>query len=277
MEKIIAAVFITAILGGCIFDNADSVKVSVVGSTTVLPVVSKASEEYMGLHPNVSVLVSAGGSGVGVSMVGSGLADIGMISRNISNYEREEFNLEFNEYVIGKDAVGVMVSSEVYNSGVTSLTLKQLRGIYSGDIENWAEIGGPDRKIFVIDKEGSRGTRHVFMKAVFGDPNADAPGADVIIGSNNEGQTAVAQSKTAIIMLSIAWENKEVRAVGLDINGELIKPTYENIVNGRYPISRDLVLITSGVPEKKTREFIEFMLSENGQKIVEDFGYVAVR
>ncbi|MEE8402268.1 MAG: phosphate ABC transporter substrate-binding protein [Candidatus Hydrothermarchaeaceae archaeon] len=266
-----------AFLAGCLSNNADSTKISVAGSTTVLPVISKAAEEYKNVEPDVLVLVSAGGSGVGVRSVGSGLVDIGMISRDISEAEREEFkDVDFKEFVVGRDAVAVMVSSKIYDSGVTSLSFEQLKGIYSGEIENWAEVGGPDREIFVIDKEAARGTRHVFMKAVFGEDEAEARGADIIIGSNNEGQTAVVQSDAGITTLSLAWESDDVKIIGIEINGEVIRPTLETIINNKYPIFRDLVLITSGEPAGKVKEFIEFVLGEKGQNIVEDSGYVAV-
>ncbi len=275
-------ILLAALLSGCVSDNKssmeDSIKIDVAGSTTVLPVVSKAAEEYKVINPDVLIMVSAGGSGVGVRSVGSGLADIGMISREIDPAEREQFSdVDFKEYVIGKDAVAVMVSSEIYDSGVKSLSFEQLRGIYSGKIKNWKEVGGPDREIFVIDKEAARGTRHVFMKAVFGDENAKADGADIIIGSNNEGQTAVAQSDAGITTLSLAWENDDVKIIGIIIDGEVVRPTLETIKNGKYPISRDLKLITSGEPTGEVKAFIDFILSEKGQKIVEDSGYVAVK
>ena len=278
----IMLILLAALLSGCVSDNKssmeDSIKIDVAGSTTVLPVVSKAAEEYKVINPDVLIMVSAGGSGVGVRSVGSGLADIGMISREIDPAEREQFSdVDFKEYVIGKDAVAVMVSSEIYDSGVKSLSFEQLRGIYSGKIKNWKEVGGPDREIFVIDKEAARGTRHVFMKAVFGDENAKADGADIIIGSNNEGQTAVAQSDAGITTLSLAWENDDVKIIGIIIDGEVVRPTLETIKNGKYPISRDLKLITSGEPTGEVKAFIDFILSEKGQKIVEDSGYVAVK
>lgn len=272
-------IFLVAFIGGCVSNDTstDSTKITVAGSTTVLPVISKAAEEYKNIEPNVLVMVSAGGSGVGVRSVATGLADIGMISRGIDPAERKQYSdVDFKKYVIGKDAVAAMVSSEIYESGVKSLSLEQLRGIYSGEIKNWAEVGGPDREIFVIDKEVARGTRHVFMEAVFGDENAKADGADIIIGANNEGQTAVAQSDSAITELSFAWADADVKPIGITSDGKTIEPTLETIKNGKYLISRDLVLITAGEPTDEVKKFIDFVLGKEGQKIVVDSGYVAV-
>lgn len=248
------------------------------GSTTVLPVVAQASEAYKRAHPDLTIIVNAGGSGVGVNQVGEGKIHIGMSSRDITDSEIEKYpNVKFNTITVGKDAVVPVVSSEVYNSGVTALTLDQIAKIYKGEIKNWKELGGLDSDILCIDKEKSRGTRHVFMKTVMGNKEADAPGADLVLGSNNEEQTALVQSDAAIGMLSNAWINKDV--VGLSIifpDGRIVAPSLKNIINGNFPITRDLYLITNGEPEGASKDFIDFILSSEGQKIVVDEGYVSI-
>ncbi|GMR05010.1 MAG: phosphate ABC transporter substrate-binding protein [Thermodesulfobacteriota bacterium] len=252
--------------------------IMVAGSTTVLPVVTRGAERFMAAHPGVRITVNPGGSGVGVKSVGNGLVDIGMASRRITDEEIKNFSpIDFKVFVIGRDAVACVVSSEIYDAGVRSLTRLQIKKIYSGEIDNWKEVGGPDKRIFVIDKEMHRGTRHVFMKYVFGDSRARARGADLIAGSNNEEQTKVALSDTAIGMLSLAWINKDVKGVGLRVKGKIIEPTLKNIRNGTYPISRDLNLITRGEDAPTVKAFIDYILSPEGQKIVEESGFVPVR
>lgn len=252
--------------------------IRIAGSTTVLPIATRAAEKFMAAHPGVRITVNPGGSGVGVKSIGNGLVDIGMASRHITDEEKRNFSrVDFRVHVIGRDAVACVISSEIYNAGVRSLTGKEIRKIYSGEIDNWKEVGGPDKKIFVIDKELHRGTRHVFMAYVFGDEKARASGADLISGSNNEEQTKVALSDTAIGMLSRAWINKDVRGVGIRVKGKIIEPTLENIKNGVYPISRDLNLVTNGEPSGTAKAFIDYILSPEGQKIVERSGFVTVR
>ncbi len=252
-------------------------QVRVAGSTTVLPIVTRAAEEFSRQN-NLRVIVNAGGSGVGINQLGEGKIDIAMASRDITQHEREKFpQAEFIEWIIGRDAVIPVVSSEVFQAGVTALTLEQIGAIYTGKIVNWKEVGGPDRDILAVDKEASRGTRHVFMQAVLGDKEARAPGADLVLGSNNEEQTAIAQSDAAIGMLSHAWLNDEVKGLTiLTPEGERIEPTLENIASGRHPITRSLLLITSGTPTGAVKTFIDFILSEQGQKIVVESGYVSV-
>ena len=248
------------------------------GSTTVLPVVSKAAEQFCLGCPDINIVVSAGGSGVGINLLGEKKIQVAMASRDITRKEFEMYTgVNFVTHSIGKDAVVPVVSSEIYNEGVKALTIEQITGIYNGETKSWKELGGPDRKILVVDKEKSKGTRHVFMKIVMGNKEADAPGADLALGSNNEEQTAIVQSNAAIGMLSNAWLNRDVKGLSIVLNdGELVAPTLENIINGKFPITRDLLLITNGEPQGKTEDFINFIKSPDGQKIVEQAGYVSV-
>lgn len=258
--------------------RAEGVTIRITGSTTVLPVAARAAEDFMASHPELRITVNPGGSGLGVKSIGRGLADIGMVSREITAREKAHFkDTDFNVLIFARDAVACVVSSEVYNGGVKGLTKKEIRGIYSGLINNWKEVGGPDRPIFVIDKEAHRGTRHVFMEYVFGEKTPIAQGADLVSGANNEEQTKVSLSDSAIGMLSIAWINKDVRGVAIEEEGHAVEPTQENIINGSYPIARDLTFITNGPPRGEVKNFLDYILGPEGRKIIEASGYVPVK
>jgi len=258
--------------------NERPMRISVVGSTTVLPIATRAAEQFVAKkNGEVLITVNGGGSGVGIQSAGSGRADIGMASREITPRERKRFkNPGLWVLAIGRDAVACVVSSEVYSAGVQVLSKEQIGDIYLGKIKNWKEAGGPDREIVVIDKERHRGTRHVFMKYVFGNENTRTPGARLVTGSNNEEQTKIAQSDSAIGMLSIAWMNDDVVGVGIRDGDEIIQPTLENVRGNRFPISRNLNLVIAGKPMGKVREFVDFILSPEGQKIVAESGYVPI-
>jgi len=160
---------------------------------------------------------------------------------------------------------------------INQLSLKQIADIYRGKIKNWKKVGGPDARIFVIDKEASRGTRHVFAEAVLGDAHARAPGASVISGSNNEEQSLVARSNSAIGMLSNAWLNDAVRGVAVGKGNHAVLPDIQHVRDGSYPISRGLhvILLKNAPPE--ARAFVDFLLSPRGQEIVKQSGYLPVR
>jgi len=254
----------------------DSIRVG--GSTTVLPIITQAAEQFQQLNPGQQIVVNSGGSGVAINQVGAGQLHIGMISRDLTDGELERHpDVQFRTHIIGRDAVLPVVSSEIYDAGITSLSFDEIRKIFTGEIGNWSQLGGPDRKILVIDKERARGTRHVFMEAVMGNPEAAVPAAGLVLGANNELQLAITQSNAAFSMLSFAWQNEHVKGLGIKSdNGTLIEPSEENIREGIYPIIRDIMLLTNGNPEDKTSAVIDFILSEQGQQIVEESGYVRI-
>jgi len=251
--------------------------VSVSGSTTVLPAVSKAAEVYQ-MKSGQNIVVNAGGSGSGFNQLAEGQTDIGMMSRDITKDELARFSQHvFTPIAIGRDAVVPVVSSEIYEAGVTQLSFAQIADIYSGRVDNWSAFGGPDKAIFVIDKESSSGTRQTFFEIVIGDKKAEAAGADLVIGSNNEEQTAMTQSDAAIGMLSLAWLNEDVKGVSIVTDsGAVITPSLENVRNGSYPIARDLNIVVRGDISPKAQAFVDYLLSPSGQVFVQESGYVPI-
>jgi len=261
---------------GLVSETVAGSRVQIVGSTTVLPVASRSAQKFMA-SSKVRILVNAGGSGVGIHSVAQGRADIGMASRGISPDEKKRFKKSrLKTHSVGLDAVACVVSTEIYQAGVRHLTPTQIAGIYMGKIRNWKEVGGPDRQIVVIDKERHRGTRHAFMQYVFGNATQRTPGTLLVTGSNNEEQAKIAQSDSAIGMLSFAWINEDVKAVSLGSKGKEFLPTWEAVRQGRYPIVRKLNFVTAGEPEGEVKAFIDFVKGSEGQKIVAESGYIPV-
>jgi len=262
-------------LTGCGGGN-DANTVSISGSTTVLPAISRAADDYA-MQKEVKIIVNAGGSGGGFKQLAEGQTDIGMMSRDITQDEYDAFaDHIFTSVIIGRDAVAPVVSSEIYEAGVTALSFEQITDIYMGRIDNWSELGGPDRPIFVIDKAAGSGTRQVFAQIVFGDKTALAPGADLVIGSNNEEQTALSQSDSAIGMLSFAWINDDVRALAIATPAGNVEANIDNVNTGAFPITRDLVIVIREDVSPAAQQFVNFMLSPEGQKHVADSGYLPV-
>ncbi|MBC8287799.1 MAG: phosphate ABC transporter substrate-binding protein [Nitrospinae bacterium] len=251
-------------------------RILIVGSSTVLPVASRSAEKFMESSSS-RILVNAGGSGVGIHSVAGGRADIGMASREISQDESKRFEkAHLKIHTAGLDAVACVVSAEIYQAGVRKLTPMQIAGIYMGKIRNWQEVGGPNREIVVVDKERHRGTRHVFMQYVFGNASQRTLGTHLVTGSNNEEQAKVAQSDSAIGMLSFNWTNDDVKAVSLLDQGKEISPTWESVKRGSYPIVRKLNFITAGEPKGEIKAFIDFVKGPEGQRIVAESGYIPI-
>ncbi len=262
-------------LVGPLYAAATTIKIA--GSTTLLPILSEAAKQYRITHPDLSLTVSGGGSGMGVANIERGTIDIGMASRPLSEREAERLGDSIDVIPVARDAVAIAVSKAVYESGVRELSLAQIAAIYRGEIRNWRELGGQDAKILVIDKEASRGTRHVFASVVLGSPRARAPGATIITGSNNEEQSVISRSDQAIGMLSNAWLNDRVRAVAVGDGGEAVLPTAENVALGRYVIKRDLNILVPKASGDEVKGFVDFLRSEQGQVIVEMVGFHSVR
>ena len=271
--KNLGLAIVAAALAACSAPEA----ISVSGSSTVLPAVSKAADQYSS-EKGISVIVNAGGSGGGFNQLAEGQTDIGMMSRDITPGEFEKFkDVTFKEIAIGVDAVVPSISSEIYDAGVRALTLSQIEDIYAGRVNNWSEFGGPDREIFAIDKEASRGTRQIFMKVVTGDHKFEAAGADLVTGSNNEEQTALTQSDAGIGMLSFAWLDDDVKGLSVVLDdGTTVAPSLENIRNGSFPFVRNLNVVTRDDIKPSAEEFIAYLLGPEGQKKVEESGYIRV-
>jgi len=256
---------------------AAAVTIKVAGSTTVLPILTEAAKQYRVIHPELNLTVSGGGSGMGVANIERGTIDIGMASRPLSKGEAGRIGDATNIIAVARDAVAIAVSKAVYESGVTQLSLSQIAAIYRGEIRNWRELGGLDARILVIDKEASRGTRHVFADVVLGNPRARAAGATIITGSNNEEQSVISRSDQAIGMLSNAWLNDRVRAIAVGEGDAAVLPSADNVANGRYIIKRDLNIIVRKQSSDEVKGFVDFLHSAQGQAIVQTVGFHSVR
>lgn len=273
--RLLSLLLTAAVSAGSLQAATDTIRVS--GSTSVLPIVAEAAKQYRKLHPELRLTVSGGGSGVGVASIERGTIDIGMASRPLSSDEAQRLGRRVTLIPIARDAVAVAVSKAVYESGVQRLSLQQIAAIYRGEIRNWRELGGPDAPILVIDKEASRGTRHVFASVVLGDAHARARGATIITGSNNEEQAVISRSDQAIGMLSNAWLNDRVRAVAVGDEGSALLPTAENVATGRYPIKRDLNILVPTEPAPGVSGFVDYLLSDKGQSVVAAVGFHPVK
>lgn len=249
--------------------------IRVAGSSTVLPILVDAANHYQQLHPETTITVSGGGSGTGISSAINGIVDIGMTSRKLTALERDQIGEQFETIDLARDAVAVAVSKAVVESGVDSLSVAQIADIYRGKIKNWKDVGGFDKPILVIDKEPSRGTRHVFAEVILGDAAARAPGATIVTGSNNEERSIIARSDQAIGMLSFAWLNDDARGLPIKLaDGALTTPTRENIFNGTYPIQRSLSILVAKQRSDDLQRFLDFLRSSSIIPVIEKNGYL---
>jgi len=247
------------------------------GSTTVnLPVAEAA--EILRERAEIEIQVDTqGGSSGGISMLGEGLVDLGMASKPVSDDDRAKFpGCDYHEIHIGEDAVALIVSKDVWEGGVTSITRDQAAGIYEGQITNWSELGGLDQRIAFFNKEPGRGTWEIFAHWLYSDPDMAPQASFPEVGGNEETRNKVASTRGAMSQLSASWADGEtVFALAIKTNaGENIKPTGANIVDHSYPMSRPLFLLSDGEPQGNAKRFIAFVLSNEGQNLVRKHGYL---
>jgi phosphate transport system substrate-binding protein len=244
-------------------------KIVIKGSTTVLPIAQKVAEAYMKANPDVRISLSGGGSGNGIKALIDGSTDIADSSRFIKGKE-VKLAVEKGRYPVPFAVAYDCIVPVVHPSNpIANLSMDQLKAIYKGEIKNWKEIGGPDRKVVVISRDTSSGTYEVWESKVMKKDRV-YPGA-LLQASNGAIVQAVAKNKNAIGYIGLGYMNKDVKALSVD----RVVGSAETTLNGTYPISRPLYMFTPGWPTGDTLNFINYVLHpQKGQKYVSDAGYV---
>jgi len=259
-------------------DSVNSEVLKINGSTTVNLPAAEASEVLR--EKGISIQIDTqGGSSGGISMLGEGRVDIGMSSKKLKQADRDKFpECNYHEVKIGEDAVAMIVSKDVWEGGVKSISKEEMKAVYEGKIKNWKELGGGDQKIVFFNKEPGRGTWEVFAKWAYGS-GKDAPQVSFPeVGGNEETRNKVSSTRGALSQLSASWADGEsVFALGLEKeDGTVVNPTKENIASHEYSMSRPLYLLTNGEPTGLAKQYIDFILSEEGQKIVRKHDYLSI-
>jgi phosphate transport system substrate-binding protein len=241
------------------------------GSTTVLPIAQRAAEVFMDKNPDANISVRGGGSGVGIAAIVDGTVNIADSSRPIQTKEMlaaKQKGRNIREYAIAKDGLAIIVNKK---NEVKGLTLKQLSDIFLGKIGNWKDVGGPNMAIVVVSRDTSSGTFETFMTKVL--KGAKVVAEALMLASNKAVLTTVADTPGAIGYVGIGFLSPDVN----DIPVEGLAATSVSVKNGTYKISRSLYMYVNGEPSGLTKQFLDFVLSDEGQKIVEEVGYVSIR
>ena len=249
------------------------------GSTSVNLPVAEAAEILRAERKLQITVDTQGGSSGGIAQLADGQVEIGMSSKHVSPADRAKFpQARFQETRIGQDAVALVVSKDVWDGGIRSLTKTQVRDIYEGKVGNWKQLGGPDRRIAFFNKEPGRGTWEVFTHWLYEDSQKAPPVNFPEVGGNEETRNKVASTRGAISQLSASWaDSRSVFALGLrDDLGTIVLPTAANIANQTYPMSRPLFVLTNGDPAGDAKTFIDFLLSPRGQTLVRKHGYLSL-
>ena len=250
--------------------------ISISGSTTVLPIVQKAADQYMTLHPEANIQISSGGSGVGIQAIGAKTVDIGMTSREVTKDEMAKYP-GFVVTTVAQDGIAVIVNPK---NTIPYITLDQVKDIYLGKITKWIEITGAsvpgtNNQIVIVGRDSASGTRTYFDETVL----AKATPTQNMLEKNSNGAVlqTVAQTPGSIGYVSIGFVSTDVKALPIWYNAQtIIAPSINTVKDKTYPVSRDLYVLTNGQPSGLAGDFIKYILSADGQKIVADEGYVTL-
>lgn len=256
--------------------------VQIKGSDTMVNLAQAWAERYMQENKEEFIAVTGGGSGTGISSLISGTCSIAMSSRNIKEKEillAKQKGRGPYEIKVALDGLAVVVNPK---NPVSKLTIDQLAGIFTGKITNWKEVGGEDKKIVILSREVNSGTHVYFKEHVLrrGDANSKeefAPSA-LLLSSSQAIADEVASNPSSIGYYGMGYISNKQKPIMIakDAHSVYESPTIENVVSGKYPISRPLFFYTDGKPQDLIKEFVDFCLSREGQEIVLATDFVPV-
>ena len=247
--------------------------VTIKGSDTLVRLGQRWAEEYMKENPDVVIQVSGGGSGTGIAALLNGTTDICEASRDMKEKEykmAEEKGLKPYRISVALDGIAVFLNDK---NPIGELTIPQLKGIYTGAITNWKEVGGEDAHIIIYGRENNSGTyaffkEHVLNEEDYSDYTQTLPGTAAVVN-------AVAKDPNGIGYGGIAWgTGVKYAAVKVDDKGQAVIPSVESVSNGPYPISRELYWFFNGKPTGELKKLVNWALSKKGQEVSASIDYV---
>lgn len=230
--------------------------------------VQRWADAYMRTQKDVSIYVEGGGSGTGIQTLIGGFVDLCASSRPMTSKEVQQLAARYNSIGISilsaRDALGIIVHP---SNPVADLSLEEVKKIYTGEITSWKEVGGSDHDIVPFSREPNSGTylyfdEHVLFGAPFGQRCRYAPGARALVDSVADNPYGIGYSTSAYA--------QNVRLV--PVNGVSLTP--ENVRNGTYPVIRYLYLYTVQSPQGVVKNFIDWVMSRDGQQIAKENGYI---
>jgi phosphate transport system substrate-binding protein len=280
----IAIALMVGACGGKKGSTPEATTIQVKGSDTMVNVAQAWAEEYKKVAPTVDVEVSGGGSGVGIAALEKGTIDIANASRNMKPEEIEQAKRntgkEPKEFIVGFDALALYVHPD---NPIASISIAQLAEIFAegGTVTKWSQIGVTipgvtDDEIVRVSRQSSSGTyeffrEHVLQKKDFKLGSRDMNGSKEVV-------ELIANTKTAIGYSGMGYATASVKMLPLArAEGEPpVAPTVENTLNHTYPLARSLQVYTLGEPAGEIKNYVDWMLSEAGQRILAENGYVPV-
>lgn len=259
-------------------DSKNKKSVTIKGSDTMVHLMSTLAEAFMKKNPEVMVSVTGGGSGTGIAALINGTTDVCASSRDMQPKEKDqakEKNKNPVEKVIAFDGIAIVVHPD---NPIKDISMEQLKKIYTGAYKNWKELGGPDVPLTVLSRESNSGTYVFFQEHVLNKENY-APTVKLMPASSSIVQS-ISADKWSIGYVGLGYTkegNIKVVPVKKDDSSPAISPTHATVLDKTYSIARALYLYFNGEPSDNNKIFLDYAMSPEGQKIVEETGYITLK
>ncbi len=287
-KLLIIVIFTVLLLAACSqgedqSGNSSASTITNTGSDTIVNLALAWAEQYQKEHPNVQISVTGGGSGTGINSLLNGTTDIANASRAMKDEEKAtatKNGFTPQEFVIARDAIGVIVNPE---NPVKELTLEQISKIYKCEINNWSELGGEDRPIVRLSRESNSGTHVYFLETVIRLGNKEDKSIfcpKTLLLPSSEGIIAeVRDNPNAIGYDGLGYITNEVKVMGIAKKASMpyVIPSAITANDGTYPISRNLFMYTRGEPKGVISDYLNWILSPEGQSIVTQLGFIPLK
>lgn len=245
--------------------------ISVKGSDTMVHLVAAWAEGFMKAQKSIDVSVTGGGSGTGIASLINKTTNIASSSRSMKDKEislAKSRKVVAHEIKVALDGVSIIVHP---SNPVKNLTMRQLKSIYTGEIKNWSELGGPNQKIMLLSRDTSSGTYVFFQEHVL--QNNDYFRSTRMMPSTSAIVQTVSQDKGAIGYVGLGYAEEAGSKIKV-LTVDKVEATINTIRSGKYPVARPLFLYTNGNPSGAVKTFIDYILGSSGQKIVKETGFV---
>ncbi|MCI1209498.1 MAG: phosphate ABC transporter substrate-binding protein [Treponema sp.] len=249
--------------------SAEVATVTASGSSALFPLAKDAADKYKSVNPNVSVTISAGGSGTGLAQVSDGSVDIGNSDVFAESKLDAAKAAELVDHKVCVITMAPVINNELAKD-VKNLTRQQLIDIFTAKITNWNAVGGPDEPILLVTRPTTSGTRALFKEFAL---NGAEEASNKSLETDNSGTLlqTVAQNKGAVGYLALSYlvNNNSVSTVSIDG----VAPTAGNTYNGTYPVWGYEHMYTKGEGSKAAQDFINYMMGSDYGKNIEAQGY----
>lgn len=262
--------------------NGIQAQLEVKGSDTLVNLALAWAETYREDHPSINISITGGGSGTGIAALLNNTVDIANASRQIKEEElslAQSLGIDPYEITVAQDAVAVIVNPQ---NPIDRLTLQQVSDIYQGKFINWQELGGEDRPIVRVSRESNSGTHVYFLETVLrmGDPDSELlfdpytlllPSSEGIIAEVRDNPNAIGYDGLGYVTPDV-----KVLSIATSEDAPFVLPSPQSVSDGTYPIARDLYVYTNGEPQGEIKAYLDWILSKEGQAIVQELGFVSI-